>query len=231
MKPLNVWSQSDEEIGRLLSNFAHTPFDLDGVAYASVEGFYVSILIQSSVSRRDKVRRLWGVRAKQEMPRLKPVAFNTTGGTFDLAQRSTMISSNARLPPSSTHIHTLPAPLRPPRRAPSSMRRGTRTSRMRNSPRRCFAGYSRKSAMNMPAAIEYLSQDNSLPLDVNKSRLFPRISAVRPSYWMKCVCCRQGEPAMPDTHLDDEQDGHAVRGTVMTNSDRDTVALVAIPRF
>lgn len=75
MKPLNVWSHGDEEIGQLLSNFAHTPFGLDGISYASVEGFYVSILIQSSESRRDKARRLWGFRAKREMPGRKPEVF------------------------------------------------------------------------------------------------------------------------------------------------------------
>jgi predicted NAD-dependent protein-ADP-ribosyltransferase YbiA (DUF1768 family) len=79
MKPLNVWSRSDEEIGRQLSNFAHTPFELDGVRYASVEGFYVSILVQSSTARRDKARRLWGLHAKREMPRLKPRAFDYHG--------------------------------------------------------------------------------------------------------------------------------------------------------
>ena len=79
MKPLNVWSHSDEEIGQLLSNFAHTPFELDGVSYASVEGFYVSILMQSSESRRNKVRGLWGFRAKREMPARKPEVFEYEG--------------------------------------------------------------------------------------------------------------------------------------------------------
>ena len=82
--PLNVWSRSDEEIGRLLSNFAHTPFSLDGVDYASVEGFYVSILITSSEARKHKTQRLWGLRAKQEMPRFKPAAFHYHGRTIGL---------------------------------------------------------------------------------------------------------------------------------------------------
>jgi predicted NAD-dependent protein-ADP-ribosyltransferase YbiA (DUF1768 family) len=84
LKPLNVWSRSDEEIGRLLSNFAHTPFELDGIAYASVEGFYVSLLIQSSTSRREKTRRLWGLRAKREMPHVKPLVIEYQGRRFDL---------------------------------------------------------------------------------------------------------------------------------------------------
>ena len=31
LTPLNVYSRSTENIGRLMSNFAHTPFVLDGV--------------------------------------------------------------------------------------------------------------------------------------------------------------------------------------------------------
>ena len=84
MQPLNVWSRSDEEIGRLLSNFAHTPFELDAVAYASVEGFYVAILTTSSESRRNKVRGLWGFRAKREMPAQKPEVFQYGGREFRL---------------------------------------------------------------------------------------------------------------------------------------------------
>ncbi len=43
LRPLNVFSASPEEIGRLMSNFTHAPFTLDGVRYASVEGFYVAL--------------------------------------------------------------------------------------------------------------------------------------------------------------------------------------------
>ena len=42
---LNIWSRSDEAVGRLMSNFAHTPFTLDGVDYASIEAFYVCLLL------------------------------------------------------------------------------------------------------------------------------------------------------------------------------------------
>ncbi len=60
MKPLNVWSRSDEEIGRLLSNFAHTPFVLDSVAYASVEGFYAALLIDNNKAKQATARTyLW----------------------------------------------------------------------------------------------------------------------------------------------------------------------------
>jgi predicted NAD-dependent protein-ADP-ribosyltransferase YbiA (DUF1768 family) len=69
--PLNIWSRSDEEIGRLMSNFAHTPFVLDGVEFASVEAFY-AYLLQPSEATRERVRTMWGVRAKHEIPRVKP---------------------------------------------------------------------------------------------------------------------------------------------------------------
>ena len=69
--PLNVWSRSDEEIGRLMSNFAYTPFLLDGVTYASLEGFYVSLLCQDE-SKRRRAAKLWGLRAKHEIPKVKP---------------------------------------------------------------------------------------------------------------------------------------------------------------
>ena len=31
LKPLNVYSRSDEEIGKLMSNFTNTPFVLDDI--------------------------------------------------------------------------------------------------------------------------------------------------------------------------------------------------------
>lgn len=37
---INVYSKSESELGRLLSNFAHTPFVYAGRMYASVEGWW-----------------------------------------------------------------------------------------------------------------------------------------------------------------------------------------------
>jgi predicted NAD-dependent protein-ADP-ribosyltransferase YbiA (DUF1768 family) len=62
-KPLNVASGSPEAIGRLMSNFAHTPFTLDGRWYASVEGFYQSLKFEKP-TLRSAVRRLYGAAAK-----------------------------------------------------------------------------------------------------------------------------------------------------------------------
>jgi predicted NAD-dependent protein-ADP-ribosyltransferase YbiA (DUF1768 family) len=63
LNPLNVYSRSDEEIGRLMSNFAHTPFTLDGVTYASVEGFYVALKFLDE-DKRTRMATLYGPVAK-----------------------------------------------------------------------------------------------------------------------------------------------------------------------
>ena len=62
-RPLNVWSRSSEEVGRLLSNFARTPFTLDGRAYASVEGFYQGLKVAEPLERA-RIAKLWGSAAK-----------------------------------------------------------------------------------------------------------------------------------------------------------------------
>jgi predicted NAD-dependent protein-ADP-ribosyltransferase YbiA (DUF1768 family) len=64
LTPLNVFSRSTENIGRLMSNFARTPFVLDGVEYASIEGFYVALKFLDPI-KRAKVSRLYGSVVKQ----------------------------------------------------------------------------------------------------------------------------------------------------------------------
>jgi hypothetical protein len=71
-RPLNVWSFSGEEIGRLMSHFAHTPFVLDGVEFGSVEAFYTWLLIVDNPARRAKVAPMWGARAKHACPKVRP---------------------------------------------------------------------------------------------------------------------------------------------------------------
>jgi hypothetical protein len=87
MNPLNIWSKSDEEIGRLMSNFAHTPFVLDGIFYASIEGFYAALLIQNNTARQAKVRQMWGIRAKHEIPKTKPQVLRYNGESFQLGSQ------------------------------------------------------------------------------------------------------------------------------------------------
>jgi hypothetical protein len=80
LAPLNIWSRSEEEIGRLMSHFAHTPFDLDGVAFGSVEAFYTWLIC--APSKRAKVAPLWGPRAKYECPKIMPETFEYHGRTI-----------------------------------------------------------------------------------------------------------------------------------------------------
>jgi predicted NAD-dependent protein-ADP-ribosyltransferase YbiA (DUF1768 family) len=77
--PLNVWSRSEEAIGRLMSNFANTPFVLDGVEFASVEGFWTWLLLDGKPNRRETARRLWGARAKWHAPKTKPAQITYEG--------------------------------------------------------------------------------------------------------------------------------------------------------
>lgn len=63
LTPLNAWSRSGEQIGRDISNFSYSPFTLDGRKYASVEGFYNSLLYNDP-ARRAKIAEMWGLEAK-----------------------------------------------------------------------------------------------------------------------------------------------------------------------
>ncbi len=48
---VNVYSHGRTELGRLLSNFAHTPFTFDGALFASVEGFWYYTVSGDAVCR------------------------------------------------------------------------------------------------------------------------------------------------------------------------------------
>jgi predicted NAD-dependent protein-ADP-ribosyltransferase YbiA (DUF1768 family) len=87
LKPLNVYSRSDEEIGRLMSNFAHTPFTLDGVTYASVEGFYVSLKFLDE-AKRAKMATLYGPVVKNMGKKSKLVTTCYRGEWFDFGSEA-----------------------------------------------------------------------------------------------------------------------------------------------
>ena len=61
---INVYSKGKTQLGRALSNFAHTPFNhaIYG-EFASMEGFWYWI---STGSKNDSLRRLYGFKAKSE---------------------------------------------------------------------------------------------------------------------------------------------------------------------
>jgi hypothetical protein len=72
-KPLNVWAGSDEEIGRLMSNLAHTPIMIDGVIFGSVEAFITWLVTDpTKIAKREKIRSMWGRRSKTSAPTVWP---------------------------------------------------------------------------------------------------------------------------------------------------------------
>jgi predicted NAD-dependent protein-ADP-ribosyltransferase YbiA (DUF1768 family) len=62
-EPLQVSSMVRDPAVQLISNFAHTPFALDGRGYASVEGFWQGLKFEKESDRR-RVAELWGGRAR-----------------------------------------------------------------------------------------------------------------------------------------------------------------------
>jgi predicted NAD-dependent protein-ADP-ribosyltransferase YbiA (DUF1768 family) len=60
---VNVYSRARTEAGRLLSNFARTPFVLHEVRFESVEGFYHTMLVEDDALRLE-IAALWGREAK-----------------------------------------------------------------------------------------------------------------------------------------------------------------------
>ena len=63
-EPLNITSRSPEPL-RLISNFAHTPFVLDGLDDASVEGFWQGLKSPDEANRR-RLAMLHGAKPKDE---------------------------------------------------------------------------------------------------------------------------------------------------------------------
>lgn len=80
-RPLNVASGGREEIGRLMSNFARTPFTLDGRVYASVEGFY-QCLHFTDPERRAAVAAMHGREAKCATRGVAGAVMTYEGETF-----------------------------------------------------------------------------------------------------------------------------------------------------
>lgn len=60
---INAYSRGKTEIGRLLSNFAQTPFTCEDGAFASVEAYWYWLRAPEHV--RDRLRPLWGFEAKR----------------------------------------------------------------------------------------------------------------------------------------------------------------------
>jgi hypothetical protein len=65
---VNIYSRAADPVGRLLSNFAPTPFELDGLRYGSVEGFYSSLFWPEGSVDRARTAAMSGVEAKRSRP-------------------------------------------------------------------------------------------------------------------------------------------------------------------
>lgn len=60
---INIWSKAKTELGRLLTNFAHTPFYHPRHGrFASMEGFFYWV---STGYKHDKLKDLYGFKAKE----------------------------------------------------------------------------------------------------------------------------------------------------------------------
>src|SRR5262245_43481856 len=62
-EPINVTSLSSDPQVQLISNFAATPFTLDGEEYGSVEGFWQGLKFETTADRR-RVAALSGKQAR-----------------------------------------------------------------------------------------------------------------------------------------------------------------------
>jgi hypothetical protein len=62
---VNVNSTSENETEKVLSNLAHTPFNMDDKHYESVEGFWQGLKFPEGSGEREKIAELFGVEAKK----------------------------------------------------------------------------------------------------------------------------------------------------------------------
>jgi|SRR5579875_58987 len=68
---INVYSRGKTALGRMLSNFAHTPFTCADGAFASIEGYWYWLSVEPSHPRRDDLRSAHGAAAKHLGRRLR----------------------------------------------------------------------------------------------------------------------------------------------------------------
>jgi hypothetical protein len=81
-EPINIWSRSEEEIGRKMSHFYEAPFFLDDVEFASVKAVYSWLIVPQG--RRDAVRMVSGTAAKKAAPKRQiPSCFDYHGRVIE----------------------------------------------------------------------------------------------------------------------------------------------------
>jgi predicted NAD-dependent protein-ADP-ribosyltransferase YbiA (DUF1768 family) len=80
-EPINIVFETSDDRFRPISNLALTPFDLDGRRYASVEGFWQGLKLESA-AERERIAALSGTAAKNAGPRVWPPTFDYDGRTY-----------------------------------------------------------------------------------------------------------------------------------------------------
>lgn len=80
-EPLNIVFETSDARFRPISNLALTPFELDGRPYASIEGFWQGLKLESAAAR-ERIAALWGTEAKNAGPRAWPATFDYEGRTY-----------------------------------------------------------------------------------------------------------------------------------------------------
>jgi len=79
-EPIGINSRMANEAWRPISNFAHTPFELDGRPYASIEGFWQGLKFPGERARA-RVAALHGQAAKSAAAGLEPRSLRYDGET------------------------------------------------------------------------------------------------------------------------------------------------------
>jgi len=62
---INIYSRGKTALGRFLSNFAHTPIEINGEKFESVEGYWYWLLADPVNDRRPDLKELYGYEAKK----------------------------------------------------------------------------------------------------------------------------------------------------------------------
>ncbi|MCX6725719.1 MAG: hypothetical protein NT052_00165 [Candidatus Shapirobacteria bacterium] len=87
-KIINVNSTSENETEKVLSNLAHTPFDMDGKHYESVEGFWQGLKFPEGSDEREKIAELFGIEAKKAGRKAEDLAeFEYQGKKFKIGSK------------------------------------------------------------------------------------------------------------------------------------------------
>lgn len=81
---INVYSRGKTKVGKLLSNFAPTPFTCEDGKFGSIEAYWYWLSIDPSNPKREEIRHLYGYLAKKMGRELRG---DTWSGTKDFKKK------------------------------------------------------------------------------------------------------------------------------------------------